>query len=89
MTLIKIAAEIRKDVAQILKIASLNLAYLPENQAAEPIWWDNQLVLQKLHISASTLKRRRKQGIIPFTRSGNKLYYKPSDIEEVLARKLA
>lgn len=44
-------------------------------------WLDNQDVMQKLNISASTLKRRRLDGIIPCTRIKGKCFYKESDIQ--------
>lgn len=48
------------------------------------LWLDNQDVMQKLNISASTLKRRRMEGIIPCTRIKGKYFYKESDIQSAL-----
>lgn len=48
--------------------------------AVQPIWLDNQEVKQKLNISAGTLKRRRLEGTLPFTRIRGKSYYKDSDM---------
>lgn len=51
-----------------------------------PIWLDNQQVMQLLKISATTLKRRRLEGTLPFTRMRGKCYYKDSDIQEILMK---
>ena len=49
-------------------------------------WLDNQDVMQKLNISASTLKRRRQEGVLPCTRIKGKYFYKESDIQEALRK---
>jgi DNA-binding transcriptional MerR regulator len=47
-------------------------------------WMDRQDVMQTLHISPRTLYTLRSNGILPFSRIGNKLYYKRSDIQQIL-----
>jgi len=47
-------------------------------------WVDGQHVMQKLLISARTLQTFRTNGTLPFSRIGKKIYYKRSDIEQVL-----
>lgn len=47
-------------------------------------WLDNQDVMQILHISLRTLQTLRENGILPFSRNGNKLYYRRSDISRIL-----
>ena len=47
-------------------------------------WLDNQDVMQILHISPRTLQTLRSNGILPFSRIGNKLYYRRSDISLIL-----
>ena len=47
-------------------------------------WLDNQDVMQMLHISPRTLQTLRSNGILPFSRIGNKLYYRRSDISQIL-----
>lgn len=47
-------------------------------------WLDNQDVMQILHISPRTLQTLRSNGILPFSRIGNKLYYRRSDISRIL-----
>jgi hypothetical protein len=57
---------------------------LMQRIAVQPIWLDNQEVMQKLKISESTLKRHRLKGVIRSTRIGGKYYYNEADIEELL-----
>jgi len=54
----------------------------------EPLddWIDNQDVMQLLHISPRTLQTLRSNGTLPFSRIGNKLYYRRSDIQHVLSQ---
>jgi len=47
-------------------------------------WMDNQDVMQTLHISPRTLQTLRSNGTLPFSRIGNKLYYRRQDIERIL-----
>jgi|GEM_PF-859521 hypothetical protein len=47
-------------------------------------WLDNQDVMQILHISPRTLQTLRSNGILPFSRIGNKIYYRRSDISRIL-----
>ena len=47
-------------------------------------WVDGQIVLQSLHISVRTLARLRASGRLPFSKIGKKIYYKRSDIENML-----
>ena len=47
-------------------------------------WVDGQYVMQILHISPRTLQTLRTNGTLPFSRIGKKLYYKRSDIEQML-----
>ena len=47
-------------------------------------WLDNQDVMQILHVSPRTLQTLRSNGILPFSRIGNKLYYRRSDISRIL-----
>jgi hypothetical protein len=48
-------------------------------------WLDNQDVMQVLHISSRTLQTLRSNGILPFSRIGNKLYYRRFDIQKLLS----
>jgi hypothetical protein len=48
-------------------------------------WLDSQDVMQALHISPRTLQTLRTNGILPFSRIGNKIYYRKSDILKILS----
>ena len=47
-------------------------------------WLDNQDVTMQLHISLRTLQELRSKGVIPYTKLGNKVYYRRADIENLL-----
>jgi hypothetical protein len=48
-------------------------------------WLDNQDVMQVLHISPRTLQTLRSSGILPFSKIGNKIYYRRQDIIKILS----
>ena len=48
-------------------------------------WLDNQDVMQILHISPRTLQTLRSNGTLPFSRIGNKLFYRRQDIIKILS----
>ena len=43
---------------------------------------DNQDLCLALHVSPRTLQRYRSDGILPFFKRGQKIYYKASDVRE-------
>lgn len=47
------------------------------------LWLDNQDVMQKLHISERTLRRRRVDGTLKCIRIKGKYYYSEADIGEL------
>ncbi len=47
-------------------------------------WLDTRQICQRLHISIRTLNYYRVRMIVPYTRFGNKCYYKVSDVIQVL-----
>jgi phosphoenolpyruvate carboxylase len=49
-------------------------------------WMNNQDVCMLLQISKRTLQHYRDNRVIPFSRLGNKCYYKASDIEQLLSK---
>ena len=49
-------------------------------------WIDNSDVMRMLNISRRTLQTLRSNGNIPFSRIGNKIYYRRQDIQNMLAR---
>jgi len=48
-------------------------------------WIDSQDVMQALHISPRTLQTLRSNGTLPYSRIGNKIYYRRQDIEKILS----
>jgi hypothetical protein len=48
-------------------------------------WIDNQDVIQALHISPRTLQTLRSNGILPYSRIGNKIYYLKNDLLKILS----
>jgi hypothetical protein len=56
----------------------------PETPHLLEDWLDNQAVMHLLHISPRTLLTLRNNGTLPFSRIGNKIYYKRSDINKIL-----
>ena len=47
-------------------------------------WFDVQQVCTRLKISKRTLQNLRDSGVLPSTKMGGKLFYKPEDIEKML-----
>jgi predicted site-specific integrase-resolvase len=55
-----------------------------KNEKTEDVWIDKQEVMIRMHISDRTLQTWRSKGIIPFSRIGKKIYYKESDLRNLL-----
>ena len=51
-------------------------------------WIDNEQACLHLSASKRTLQHLRDSGILPFTKIGAKVFYKPEDIERILVGKL-
>jgi hypothetical protein len=47
---------------------------------------DNQDLCLMLHVSPRTLQRYRSEGLLPFSKRGQKIYYKTSDVREFVYR---
>ncbi|MDR3143136.1 MAG: helix-turn-helix domain-containing protein [Tannerellaceae bacterium] len=47
---------------------------------------DNQDLCRILHVSHRTLQRYRKDGLLPFLKRDQKIYYKASDVREFVNR---
>lgn len=76
-----LAVEFRK------QFAGTNNPLLTDPPIDTPLedWLDNQDVMQALHISPRTLQTLRSNGILPYSRIGNKLYYRKQDILKILS----
>ena len=47
-------------------------------------WLDNQDVCRMFNLSLRTLQTYRDNGTLPFTRIGNKMYYKADDLNRII-----
>lgn len=47
---------------------------------------DCQDMLQLFHISVRTLQHWRTKGLLPYSKIGNKIYYRAADVEEMLLK---
>ena len=57
-----------------------------QNKNPEEIFIDNQKFLLMMKISKRTAQTWRDEGKISFSQVGNKIYYKVSDVEELLQK---
>jgi hypothetical protein len=57
----------------------------PSGEISIEDWIDRQIVMQALHISPRTLQTLRSNGILPYSRIGNKIYYRKQDILKILS----
>ena len=60
------------------------LVKLAEQKKPLSSWIDSEDLMRVLHISKRTLLKLRANGTIPFSRIGNKFYYKIEDIQRIL-----
>ena len=68
-----------------LETLKTKLDSLYANSGVAPVkWLDNQQACIRLSASKRTLQNLRDSGILPFTKIGAKVYYKPADIENML-----
>lgn len=51
-------------------------------------WLDNQDVCVILGISLRTLQTYRDSRILPYSKIGHKMFYKPEDVEELIVRSM-
>ena len=56
----------------------------PNDETSLEDWFDSQDVMQALHISPRTLQTLRSNGTLPFSKIGNKIYYRKQDIIKIL-----
>lgn len=77
--------EILLGLAQLLKLCKeiKELILMGMNPLGE-LWLDNQDVSLRFHLSPRTLQTLRDNGTLPYSRINNKIYYKLSDILDLL-----
>ena len=57
-----------------------------KEKATKEQWLDNQELMQLLKVSRRTAQNYRDSNMIAFSIIGNKIYYKVSDVEDLLNR---
>ena len=65
---------------------SINDRLNAKEKEPKEVWLDNQEMMQLLKISKRTAQHYRDSGMISFSQVGNKIYYKLSDVEEMLKK---
>ena len=75
-----------EEVAEIKERLDEISLTLKQQQRTEPdqIWYDNQQFIQIMNISKRTAAYWRTENIVSFSQVGNKIYYRLSDIMELL-----
>ena len=72
--------EVSRKQTEVLKaIAKLQIPNRDE-------WIDSKEVCSQLRISTRTLQHKRDKGLIPFSKVGNRIYYRQSDIQAHLEK---
>ena len=82
MEVVTFQSEVYKDIAT--KIEAINQRLAEREKKPSETWLDNQEFMQLLKISKRTAQHYRDSGLISFSQVGNKIYYKLSDVEELL-----
>ncbi len=55
-----------------------------KNEKTEEVWIDKQEIMMRMHISDRTLQTWRSKGLLPYTCIGRKIFYKESDLKNLL-----
>ena len=84
MNVITIQSEAFNEI--VGKIEQINKRLSEKEKEPQEKWLDNQELMQLLKISKRTAQHYRDSGLISFSQVGNKIYYKLSDVEELLKR---
>jgi len=64
--------------------SELQSALQKQSKKLSDTWLDNQDVMELLKISPRTLQNLRDSKTLPFSKVGGKIYYKASDVENLL-----
>lgn len=85
MAFYRFSEEEVKDIKKRLDELTLTVK---QKQRTEPdqVWYDNQEFLQVMNISKRTAAYWRTEKIIGYSQVGNKIYYRLSDILELLSK---
>lgn len=75
-------SELSKDIKELKE---LTLTMVKDHKSSfNELWFDNQDITLALHISKRTLQTLRTNGILPYSRLNNKIYYKVTDIKALM-----
>jgi len=87
MSFYRFSEEEVQDIKQRLADIALTLK---QKQRTEPdqIWYDNQEFIQIMYISKRTAAYWRTENIISYSQVGNKIYYRLSDIMDLLNKSI-
>ena len=74
-------------IERIAKLKSrVNDLYPKEDDRIKSGWIENAELVRRLNISLRTLQSYRERGVIGFSMIGRKVYYKITEIEELLEK---
>lgn len=77
----------KKDLEGIVSnLAEINKKLSAKEKKTTEVWLDNSELMQLLKVSRRTLQSYRDTNLIAYSIIGNKLYYRMSDIEDLLQR---
>ena len=80
--LIRLALEVSQELHTLKELIHWNSKRLSDRLSEE--WIDSQQVKSVLKIKKRALQNLRDMGLLPFSTIHGKLYYKVSDVEELL-----
>ncbi|MEO9211453.1 MAG: helix-turn-helix domain-containing protein [Ginsengibacter sp.] len=84
MEVITIQSEAYQEI--VAKLDAINTRLNAKEKEPEEKWLDNQELMLLLKISKRTAQHYRDSGLISFSQVGNKIYYRLSDVEILLAK---
>ena len=82
MQVVTIDSEAYQGIIEMFKAIFKRLE--EKEKDAKKEWMDQQEFLLMMKISKRTAQHYRDSGIIPFSQVGSKIYYKRTDVEELL-----
>lgn len=84
MEVVTIQSEAFQEI--IAKIEAINNKLSQKEKQPKEQWLDNKELMDLLKISKRTAQHYRDSGLISFSQVGNKIYYKLTDIEELMKK---
>lgn len=82
MEVVTFQSQVYQDL--ISKLDAINTRLNAKEKEPKEKWLDNQELMLMLKISKRTAQHYRDSGLISFSQVGNKIYYRLSDVEELL-----